>query len=215
MNDRIAIPSKSARDQLKKWCSHPAKPSELSKLKEILQPFHQIYDVFTWSLESFPARLPKEIKRFFVSLAQPSPVCSLIPPCEEMFKLLDRLFEENIKRDVAYMEQLHLSLPIFHQILTCIFESRLPIVWKPLVKYLVIKALNPFNNATPLTDTLPSDDDPLDFFPHLISRRGRGKYELDTISDEKICNKYYRGHPKLTPGIFTLFCPHGKYIKSS
>ena len=169
--------------------------------------------MFIWSLECFAVRLPKEIKKFFVILARPSPVCSLIKPCEEMFKLLDRLFENNIKRDLVYMKQLHVSSPIFYEILTCIFEPKLPIAWKPLIKYLIVKSLVPFNQSRALADSLPSDEDPLEFFPNLTSRRGRGKYELDANSAaEKVCNKFYRGHPKLTPGIFTLFCPHGMYF---
>ena len=209
-NDRIAIPSKGVRDQLIKWCQQPTKSIELLKLKQSLQPFYEIYDVLLWCLECFPVRLPKEIKKFFVVLARPSPICSLIYLSEEMFRLMDRLFEENIKRDVAYMEQLHMFSPIFYDILTSIFEPRLPIVWKPLIKYLITKSLVPFNQSRALADTPLQDEDPLDFFPNLPPKRGRGKYELDANSAaERVCNTFYRGHPKLTPGIFTVFCPHG------
>lgn len=106
-----------------------------------------------------------------------------------------------------------MSLPIFHGVLTSIFEPKLPFVWKPLIKYLIVKSLVPFNQSKVLPDIPSSDEDSLDFFPHLPLKRGRGKYELDNGSAvENVCNKFYRGHPKLTPGIFTLFCPHGIFL---
>ena len=31
-------------------------------------------------------------------------------------------------------------------------------------------------------------------------------------SQGKSCNKFYKNHPGLTPGMFTLFCPHRRCI---
>ena len=31
-------------------------------------------------------------------------------------------------------------------------------------------------------------------------------------AEEKSCNKFYKSHPGLTPGMFTWFCAHGKCI---
>lgn len=54
-------------------------------------------------------------------------------------------------------------------------------------------------------------EDKLSFFPTLPQRHGYGYYEADkkSTSDTTNCRKDSYKHPKLTPGIFTIFCPHG------
>ena len=50
------------------------------------------------------------------------------------------------------------------------------------------------------------------YFPNLPQYRGRGKYAADrqkTSHPGDSCRKASYSHPSLSPGIFTLFCPHG------
>ena len=54
------------------------------------------------------------------------------------------------------------------------------------------------------------------FFPTLSQQCERGKYALDTTPtatdcDRKNCHKKRRGHYSLSPGLFILLCPHGKF----
>ena len=54
--------------------------------------------------------------------------------------------------------------------------------------------------------------DHLSFFPTLPVIRSQGKYKADQTSythHEDDCCKASYGHPTLTPGIFTVYCPHG------
>lgn len=48
------------------------------------------------------------------------------------------------------------------------------------------------------------------FFPSLQVCRHRGSYQMDAVKTQKTCSKKYKGHPSLLPGVFTLYCPHGK-----
>ena len=57
-----------------------------------------------------------------------------------------------------------------------------------------------------------NDDDHWSFFPNLPLVRGKGNYAADTTttqSDGDACWKASYGHPTLTPGICTIYCPHG------
>ena len=51
------------------------------------------------------------------------------------------------------------------------------------------------------------------FFQMLPRARIRRCYEADTNCKAPSCTKKSTGHPLLTLGIFTLFCPHGKLSK--
>ena len=48
------------------------------------------------------------------------------------------------------------------------------------------------------------------FFPQLPVIRSRGSYRADRVRKEKICTKHTTGHPSLLPGVFVMFCQHGK-----
>ena len=51
----------------------------------------------------------------------------------------------------------------------------------------------------------------LAYFPCLPKIRDRGFYDIDSSSKAVGCTKQSSGHPTLLPGIFTVYCPHGKY----
>ena len=79
----------------------------------------------------------------------------------------------------------------------------------------LVKSNEPFRSARELTDIAPAEDAkvPMSFFPSMAECRGRGCYEID--KEKKVtdltCTKNYKGHHRtLMPGIFTLFCQHGK-----
>jgi len=58
----------------------------------------------------------------------------------------------------------------------------------------------------------PPTADDLSFFPKLPLRSGKGHYTADKAVktyDNDSCRKASYGHPSLSPGIFTVFCPHG------
>ena len=67
-------------------------------------------------------------------------------------------------------------------------------------------------DTNPATHYLPIQPSPWSFFPALPLVRGAGNYDADKKSppsDADSCRKASYGHPHLTPGIFTIYCPHG------
>ena len=56
----------------------------------------------------------------------------------------------------------------------------------------------------------PQEDSERDYFPGLPKVRERGAYKQDRNSQHKACRKLKKGHPYLGPGLFTVFCVHGK-----
>ena len=88
-------------------------------------------------------------------------------------------------------------------------------IMAPIFGVLKNVALAPFKDAVPVdTGTTTNKEDILCFFPTLPRIRQRRHYEADIgkVSKVQLCTKKYTGHPSLTPGIFTLFCPHGMFL---
>lgn len=86
----------------------------------------------------------------------------------------------------------------------------------PILNEMIKKATSLFNSQEcdwlSCKGFLPEEDEikSLCFFPSLPRIRIRRCYEADTDRKAVICTKKSTAHPSLTPGIFTLFCPHGK-----
>lgn len=101
-----------------------------------------------------------------------------------------------------------------------LFELLLPPTYfprkqmSPVLNEIIKKANLPFEGCESLASDvmyLPEEHElkSLCFFPTLPRVRIRRCYEADTGSKAPICTKKSTAHPSLTPGIFTLFCPHG------
>ena len=57
----------------------------------------------------------------------------------------------------------------------------------------------------------PIEESKREYFPTLPKIRKRGQYPLDRNSiKNQSCRKQLKGHPYLGPGLFTIFCVHGK-----
>ena len=86
----------------------------------------------------------------------------------------------------------------------------------PILDKLKEKALAPFREDIPVDTgtTVVRGEDTLSFFPSLPRIRNRRCYEADADKKSKVqlCTKGYNAHPSLTPGIFTIFCPHGQFL---
>ena len=84
----------------------------------------------------------------------------------------------------------------------------------PILKEIIKKANLPFegsgHSASHLVN-LPEENElkSLCFFPKLLRVRVRRCYDADSDRKGIICTKRSTGHPTLTPGIFTMYCPHG------
>ena len=57
----------------------------------------------------------------------------------------------------------------------------------------------------------PSKANNFSYFPSLPQLHGNAVYQIDkcrTTTGSDVCNKRISKHPTLTPGIFTIYCPH-------
>ncbi len=83
-----------------------------------------------------------------------------------------------------------------------------------VIDHILLTVHAPFTRPAPLAQSYPppNPSSPLSFFPHLPQLHGYGVYEADKArptKDDDMCQKRSYGHPTLSPGIFTIYCPHG------
>jgi hypothetical protein len=92
-------------------------------------------------------------------------------------------------------------------------EGKLPDDVRALISDILLKIDATFTGSgNSITNYLPIQPSPWSFFPALPVVRGAGNYDADRKSppsDEDSCRKASYGHPHLTPGIFTIYFPHG------
>ncbi|SMN12461.1 hypothetical protein SPBRAN_1116 [uncultured Candidatus Thioglobus sp.] len=161
---------------------------------------------------------PTEWAPLLSSLASPSAVCGMVHPSDEVFDLIKSLALADITVDVRSMELLQREVPVlFDLVKTVKYMPRESLV--PLMDRIVELVLTPFSlpseESDPADDEVPSNSElqELAFFPSLPKVRARGKYECDKQGHKLPgCTKQSSGHPSLLPGIFTLYCPHGKLL---
>ena len=113
-----------------------------------------------------------------------------------------------------------------------ILQSEVPLLFKlveslthypmqalaPVLNRLMELSVAPFSNSlqsvsVPQAINMLSPSD-LSYFPQLNKFRERGDYTSDcstsSLHGRELCNKKSYRHLTLLPGIFTLFCEHGK-----
>ena len=182
---------------------------------EEISSYPEIYEAIVF-VNSYFNVLPKGINDFFRCLSRASPVCSYVFPSEEVYTMVDKLFTEGIKHDIAFTKKLSEKAPIIHQLLIAFqVESRLPLAFKQLLGKLIAKSKTPFIRSSSNEQNIEGDHEYLmGFFPRLPVIRKRGVYQADKMKEETICTKKYASHKKLTAGIFTVYCIHGRQICS-
>lgn len=181
----------------------------MKKLKSCYTSLH----CFLLEIDDGTNTCPKHFRNFFMSLSSNSPVCSYIHVNDHVSALLkDICSDVNIKQNPVKWKLLYEELPIIHQLLSLEMTTA-TVAFKALLSDLWNLAISPFELSTEMsTDESGCQEDDLAFFPSLAKYRNRGVYSADKSKSKNSCRKLYSGHPTLLPGIFTLYCPHGKII---
>ena len=213
-SDRVFIPDNKTRSLLKGFCDKGISSSELNDLEELVSVHApSMLPLLKLITRSHPA-CPAEWSPLLRSLASPSAVCGLVHPSEELFHLLKKIPHDDITLDVENMQLLQREVPVFFDLVKNIkylpTESLVP-----LIDAIIEKANAPFLLGSGSDDTPASRSElqELAFFPSLPKVRARGSYECDRKNPKLPgCTKQSSGHPSLLPGIFTLYCPHGKLV---
>lgn len=176
---------------------------------------------------------PSLWRNFVHSIGSSSPVCALIPPNDKSKALINRLCTEDITKcpevslGVSFC-QCHLKIHLLQEMKH--LQNTLPVVFDlilslghyptyvtPILKEMFLKAKAPFSvhpvpsNTVAVTTNTEDEVKTLSFFPILPILRKRRHYESDCSKKTSICTKKHTGHQSLTPGVFTLYCHHGKF----
>ena len=157
-----------------------------------LASFTEIYEAVQYIDTLFDV-LPKGIADFFRCLARPSPVCSYVLPSEDVYSLIDKLFNPSIKEDVVFMKELSEKAPVIFRLLSAFqIETSMPYSFKQLFGKLIFLSRKPFQNdgEGSSSENLVCDSEYLmGFFPKLPMLRPRGVYETDKLNSESVHKK--------------------------
>ena len=138
-------------------------------------------------------------------------MCALIHPGNELQQVLTTIADGSSDLDLYTLQFLQQQCPLLLNLLQRVKPPQLLI--SPVLHELLKKACAPFSSSPDSSDsnsspTFQADD--CSYFPALPMVRCRGSYVADTVKSSKMCTKRGTKHPTLLPGIFTLFCSHGK-----
>ena len=165
---------------------------------------------------------PEGVSTFISSLAKTSPACSLIPPLEKLICIIEKMISSlEFKSSASDLLDLSGNCPILFGLLQELHDTKLPVPLGNLLKDILHFVVAPFlQNNEPCSDNNAdcSYMEKLAYFPALPVIRNRGVFTADfntanCPAPTKVCRKKSSRHPTLLPGIFTLFCGHGKCLQ--
>ena len=191
--------------------------AEKQEMLRIVKGYPQL-ECFLKSIDDGSVRLPKQFRNFVTSLSSSSPVCGYIHPTNAVAMLMNEMITgSDIKNNLDTWQQIHNNIPVIFDILANSNDVCVPMEMRPLLLELWQISIATFQGKLD-DETIPEqvsmDEDELAFFPSLPTCRPRGMFPMDIKKASKTCNKKYNGHPSLLPGIFTIYCPHGKDLLS-
>ncbi|XP_070537887.1 uncharacterized protein [Ptychodera flava] len=192
------------------------KHSHLSSLTDVIQRI---------SNNGTDLLAPPNYRSFLQDLARNSPSSSLLQSTDEV-RTRHILKEVVIKGLNLFHSQHRDKLQVITQhapLISDFIEAVSSNGSLPLdVRYLLKDILKRCKVPAPMTEVSnqylqPNQGDlfkTLDFFPNMPKIHGAGNYKFDCREETRACrgldtcNKFYKGHPSLSPGIFTMYCKH-------
>ena len=219
-DDRVFIPYLTTRQLMMKYAKKSIDYGEMVQLFELLSTYcpslSNLIHYLVNSNHSYPIDLkariqcPSEYRELLSSLVSSSPVCGLVLPSETNFRLLQKLKEDDLTKDANMMLALQNKIPVLMKLYQALpsFPHNL---LDPIIDQIIIKAKAPFIPVQQNHSSAPKQpEESIRFFPSLPSIRKRKLYSADKSSKGSICTKKSCGHSSLLPGVFTLFCKHGR-----
>ena len=220
------IPHKRTRFLLRQFTVKGLSLQEFEEFTSLLQVYTPSLNPIVMSalVEPNPTSCRKVFKcidewsQLLHSLAVTSPACGLLHPSSRANDLVKDMCGHDITKDAKTMKVLQEEfLVLFHTIRKL---NSYPLhLLKPLLECLLQKANAAFISVpeskviTAINVPINNEDDnELSYFPLLPKRRQRRQYEADKKGGTTVCTKKSSRHPSLLPGIFTLFCKHGKFF---
>ena len=158
--DRLAIPTKQLKEDFKKWVQKKlTKPAEAKFMLQIRQKHRSIYNIIVLAKARFPKSIPDGLLDLFRCLYSDSPVCSYVPPHNNIEILMFDLLKPGILSIIGKLETIQQEIPLFFYVLKCfMLEGCLPEEFKGLIIDLLDKSRKPFVNARMLHTPLGEGD---------------------------------------------------------
>ncbi|XP_065192373.1 uncharacterized protein LOC135823439 isoform X2 [Sycon ciliatum] len=178
--------------------------------------------------ESTEFLCPSYIQEFVEGISRNGPITGFVQVVDgEVIPLLEDITKGLPIRSTEFAHKFRLvqeNCPAVSQLLASMPGNSLDLNVAAVVKQVldfmkksipVVPCSVPFPPATEEPD-IPGQQGTTAFFPNLPRHHGASTYGIDKQRSPRSCsahvdscNKHYSGHPTLTPGVFTLYCPHG------
>jgi hypothetical protein len=156
---------------------------------------------------------PPAVHDLLMSLSSSSPVCSYLRVKQSVKTVIDAIASGvNVMDYPDILKTIREEIPFLFQLICSPAVSSIPPSLATLLLELWEKAEDMYNSSEIIDEHNEVTPDQLAFFPSLPKIRNRGLFEVDLAKkvNNTSCNKQYVGHPTLLPGIFTIYCQHGK-----
>ena len=157
------------------------------------------------------------ILTFLKCMSSISPVCSYFPNSSIFLNLIAEVKGGlEFRNHPQKLQTLHTLAPVIFSAILQLPTHFLPIQLLDLLDALEVKVRATFRQDPHSLQAVSADELPnsFSFLPNWPILNVRGLYKQDLVcgkdKNEEQCTKEYRGHPTLMPGIFTLYCKHGK-----
>lgn len=162
-------------------------------------------------------KAPKSLHRFLTALSKNVPLFGFTHFSHEIINILTDLSSGNdilVKNNPHKMIKLMEEIPAVYEII--LQFSQIPESFKMVFAEMIAILKKTFGEGGSHSLTPCKSSDELAFFPALPQKVERGSYSCDQLKlfsqadCDKVKNlKRKKGHPTLTPGLFTLNCCHG------
>lgn len=213
--ERIFIAHKDTRDLLRRFSDKGLTGSEFQQLTSLVllhAPWlSKVILHISSSSEKGTVVCAKEWCKLIHALSATSPACGLLHPSETTSNLVKEMIAGDITTKPHLMKCLQEQLPVMFE-LTRTLHGYPHELMKPIIEEMLLKANTPFegDKMEEVTPVAINCNDEMSYFPHLPKCRERQVYTADTVGKVFTCTKKSSRHPTLLPGVFTLFCEHGK-----
>ena len=161
------------------------------------------------------AQAPEAYRPLLKILSSKSPVCAFIRNREETTYIMNELIKSiKSNTDIRHSHSLGVladEVPTLFKLISSVGASK---AIEPLLNRLLVISENPYpkNKVYMIESPVIVRENEGGAFPALTQIRNRGNYIQDRKNSRAVCHvkDKPKSHQSLLPGIFCLFCQHGK-----
>ena len=217
-SQRVFISDKNTRMLLLSYAGSSGEPLDNAQFQDLLLSIKTNYIALLPLMKMFQTEqstdlAPSVYRRFLRLLSSSSPVCSFINPSPRCIGVLEKMNHSyEVKNYPDAMRVLSEEVPVLFDLLKQL--SHTPEELKVILSHLLILSRGPFDHIPPAIEEDGTMESPAGYFPTLTKIRSRQRYKQDSWKVTSVCKPTTKGHASLLPGIFCMFCEHGKLNKS-